>query len=83
MSKIKLGHNHKSIQLACLYYYGLTVNKLEEVIKQCLHIAKNEMACDSLSIQTIMDNTEDLLKINGFTKGDGVMYWYFVNWSIG
>ena len=30
-----------------------------------------------------MDNTPELLADNGFTRGDGVMYWYFVNWSVG
>ena len=78
-----LAHNHKSIQIACLYYYGLTINSLEDIIKPCLHIAKDEMGCDSLSIQPIMDNTPELLKANAFTAGDGVMYWYFVNWSLG
>lgn len=39
-SKEKLGHKHDDMHSGCLFYYGLTDNKLTDIIKQCLYIAQ-------------------------------------------
>jgi hypothetical protein len=67
-----------------MFYYGLTVNKILEVTKQCLWMAKEEMDCDAFSVMTIMDHKpQELMDELGFLAGDGCLHWYLVNWSLG
>ena len=83
-SKKELGHGYDLMHSGNMFYYGLSKNKLIDIIKQCLWTAKEDMECDAFSVQTVMDNepkmfTEELK----FLPGDGSLHWYFVNWSIG
>lgn len=83
-SKEYLGHKWDSMHSGSLFYYGLTENTLEDVVKQCLYIARDEMECDAFSCMSIMDNKAELLVDKlGFLPGDGALYWYLVNWSLG
>lgn len=41
------------------------------------------MKCDAFSVQTLMDNVQDIFESIGFLKGDGALHWYIVNWSFG
>lgn len=67
-----------------IYFYGLTVNSLEDMVKLALHYAKDDMECDALSAMTIMDNKPDLFEGKlGFVAGDGALHYYLVNWSLG
>lgn len=67
-----------------LYFYGLTVNSLEVIIKEALHLAKDEMECDAFSAMTCMDNKPDLfIDKLGFCNGDGQLFYYLVNYSLG
>ena len=69
---------------AMLWYYGFTVNTLTEAVKYMLHVAVNEMECDSFGMQTIMDNhPEDFIEEMKFLPGGGCMHHYLFNWSIG
>jgi len=69
---------------ACLFYYGLSRNKLIDVIKQALVICRDEMMCDAFSAMTNMDNKRDLFEKHlNFLPGDGALHWYLVNWSLG
>lgn len=78
----QMGYN--MMHSGCLFYYGLTVNNILDVIKQCLWMAKEEMDCDAFSVMTIMDNNpQDLMNELGFLAGDGALHWYLVNWSLG
>ena len=67
-----------------LFYYGLTENTLEDVVKQALYIARDTMECDAFSCMTVMDNKPELMVEKlGFLPGDGALHWYLVNWSLG
>lgn len=82
-SREKFGHTHMSMYSGTMSYYGLTLNKLEEIMKEVLWIAKEELKCDAFSVQTLMDNTPDIFENLGFLKGDGALHYYIVNWSFG
>ena len=67
-----------------MYFYGLTVNSLKDVVLTMLHLAKEEMGCDAFSAMTLMDNRPELFqKELNFLPGDGCLYYYLVNWSVG
>ena len=67
-----------------LFYYGLTENTLEDIVKKCLYISRDTMECDAFSCMSVMDNTPELLVQKlGFLPGDGALHWYLVNWSLG
>ena len=52
--------------------------------KQALWIAKEELECDAMCVMTLMDNDKEMLEQElGFLAGDGALYYYLVNWSIG
>lgn len=79
---IKLGYTQ--MHSACMYFYGLTVNTLRDVVLTMLHLAKDEMQCDAFSAMTLMDNTSELFVDDlNFLPGDGCLYYYLVNWSLG
>jgi hypothetical protein len=68
----------------CLFYYGLTVNSLTDIIKTVLWIAKEEIGCDAYTVMTVMDNEQEFFaKELGFLYGDGALHYYLVNWSLG
>ena len=46
------------MNFAMLYYYGFSANTIQEVLKQCIIVAKNEFECDSFNLMAIMDNDE-------------------------
>ena len=67
-----------------IYFYGLTVNSLEDMVKLALHLAKDDMECDALSAMNLMDNKPDLFEGKlGFVSGDGALHYYLVNWALG
>lgn len=75
---------YEQMHSACMYFYGLTVNTLKDVVVTMLHLAKDEMACDAFSAMTLMDNKPDLfIKELNFLPGDGCLYYYLVNWALG
>ena len=83
-SKEKLGHNHDAVSSANLYYYGLTKNSLLDILKTALWISKDEMGVDAFSGQNLMDNEPEMYYEQlGFMPGDGALYYYLVNWSLG
>ena len=83
-SKELLGHKYDNMHSGNLFYYGLTENTLEDVVKKCLYIARDDMECDAFSCMSIMDNKAELLVEKlGFLPGDGALHWYLVNWSLG
>jgi hypothetical protein len=83
-SKEQLGHKYDMMHSGCLFYYGLTLNSLEDVIKKCLYISRDEMDCDAFSAMSVMDNTKEMFCDRlGFLPGDGALHWYLVNWSLG
>ena len=79
---VSLGYTQ--VHVACLYLYGLTVNSLREVGLLACHLAKDELQADSFSVEQVMDNRQELF-INelGFVWGDGPLYYYLLNWSVG
>ena len=66
-----------------LWYYGLSKNTYPDMIKLMLHLAKDECLCDAFSTHSCMDNKYEELGPLGFLRGDGVLHYYLVNWSIG
>ena len=49
-----------------------------------LHVAQNEMECDSFGMQTVMDNHPDTyIQDLKFLPGGGCMHHYLFNWSLG
>jgi len=66
-----------------LYYYGLTKNTIQDVLKQAMLIAKNEFECDSFNLMAIMDCDEKMLRDEGFMAADGSSQFYLINWSLG
>tara|TARA_B110000305_G_C19289909_1_gene563645 strand:+ start:556 stop:1002 length:447 start_codon:yes stop_codon:yes gene_type:complete len=83
-SKKELGHKWDVMHSGCLFYYALTANTLGDMIKECMWRAKEEADCDAFSVQTLMDNTNDLfIDELRFCYGDGALHWYLVNWALG
>lgn len=60
------------------------MNSLRDIGLLACHLAKDEMEADSFSVEQVMDNTEEIF-INqlGFVWGDGPLYYYLLNWSVG
>ena len=82
-NRSEYGHSHKEMNIAFAYLYALSKNTLQDVFKQQLIIAKEELNCDAFTVQTIMDNTPEVFESLDFSKGDGAFYWYICNWSLG
>ena len=57
---------------------------LEILCRQAIHQAKDVMECDAFSAMTCMDNKPELfIDKLGFCHGDGQLFYYLVNYSLG
>ena len=52
---------HYMMHSGCLYYYGISKNSIQDIIKLCLWMSKEDMDCDAFSIMTVMDNDPVML----------------------
>ena len=66
-----------------MFYYGLSMNSLADILKQAMWVAKDEFQCDSFNIMCILGYTEELMKEQGFLAADGCSHFYLINWSLG
>ena len=53
---MKNGEETIKMHSGCLWYYGLSQNKLEDVIKQLLWFSRDECNCDAFTAMTVLDN---------------------------
>jgi len=66
------------------YYYGMTVNKLPDLVKQMMWHAKEDLGCDQLIALSVLDNTKEIFEGElGFLPDDGQFHWYLVNYALG
>lgn len=72
-------------QVAYLYYYGTSVNKLTEMMKYALLYARDLVPdgtrFDVFNCLNIMDNVDFLRELK-FGVGDGVLNYYLYNYHI-
>ena len=71
------------MQVAYLYYYAYTTNKLIEIIKYALYYAKElaEVKFDVFNCLNIMENGEFAPQLK-FGIGDGTLNFYMYNYGL-
>ena len=77
------GCKYDKMHSGSLFYYGLSMNKISDIIKHALWIAKEELDCDAFTVQEQLDSDKETLLDIGFLHGDGGMNYYLVNHSLG
>mmetsp|Transcript_5545 Transcript_5545/g.9475 ORF Transcript_5545/g.9475 Transcript_5545/m.9475 type:complete len:249 (-) Transcript_5545:30-776(-) len=84
LEREKKGHNHEFEVDATFSYCAFTRNNYEDMIKQAMWIAKDEMKCDALAIEGIMDHDIEVLEQDfKFLLDDGKLNYFFLNFSLG
>lgn len=83
MKHPKINDEYQLLNVATMYYYGLTKNTHNDMLRIAMWHAKEDMNCDALTIMTTQDCFKDDLENLGMVEDSGVFHWYLVNWALG